>query len=144
MVKPGKVQKCIKRAGDNKSCSLGSLLYEFFRMCKLSHPVPEEGEEIPQDDKPEEVFELKPSWTFYVVMVYPVQQVAHSRDEQDMSDLMRYQTFCPPMPLHSINRYCPANQGESHRKTKGFGYGDFISHGHGGWSSPRVCAAKLV
>jgi hypothetical protein len=38
------------------------------------------------------------------------------------------------MLLDSINRDCPAKQGECHRKTKGFEYGNFMSHAHGGWT----------
>jgi len=67
---------------------MGSLFDESFRIYNLSHPVTGKGENVPQDDKPEETFELEPTRSGYAVMVHPVQQVAHSGNEQDMSDLM--------------------------------------------------------
>ena len=72
MVKPGKVKKSIKGVGDNKSCNLGSLPDESFRIYNLSHPVAGKGEDIPQDDKPEKTFKLKPPWICYADRVYPV------------------------------------------------------------------------
>ena len=122
MIKQGKIKKSIKGVGDNKSCNLVFLGDESCRIYNFMHPVAEKGEEIPQDDKPEKTFKLKPPWICYAEKVYPVQQVAHSGDEQDMSDLMRYQTFRPSMPLHSVNRHCPANQGECRGKIKGLEY----------------------
>ena len=93
MVKPGKVKEGIKGIGDNKRCNMNSLLDKSFRINNFSHPVAGKGENIPQDDKPEETFEFKPSWSTYTVLVYPVQKVTHTGDEQDMSDLMGYETF---------------------------------------------------
>ena len=88
MIKPGEVKKGVKVIGDNKRCNLGALPDESFRICNLSHPVAGKGEDVPQDDKPEEASEFEPTRSGYAVMVHPVQQVAHSGDEQDMSDLM--------------------------------------------------------
>jgi hypothetical protein len=88
MIKPGEVKKSIKGVSYSKRSNMGSLFDESFRIYNLSHPVAGKGEDIPQDDKPEETFELKPSRSGYAVMVHPVQQIAHSGDEQDMSDLM--------------------------------------------------------
>ena len=118
MIKAGKVKKSIKGLCDNKSCNLVSLPDEFFRIYNLSHPVAGKGEDIPENDKPEETFEFKPSRVGYTVVVYHVQQVTHSGDEQDVSDLMRYQTFCSSVLLHGIYRHCQADQGKCKRKTK--------------------------
>ena len=71
MVKSGQVKKSIKGIGDNETCNLGSLLDESFRIYDLSHPVAGKSEDVPQNDKPEETFELKPSWSGYPVLVYP-------------------------------------------------------------------------
>ena len=88
MVKSGQIKKSIKGVSYNKRSNMGSLFDESFRIYNLSHPMAGKGEDVPQDDKPEETFELKPTRSGYAVMVHPVQQVAHSGDEQDMSDLM--------------------------------------------------------
>lgn len=93
MVKSGQVKKGIKGVCYNKRSNMGSLPDESVRIYNFSHPVAGKGEDIPQDYKPEETFELKPARSAYAAMVYPVQQVAHAGDEQDMSDLMRYQAF---------------------------------------------------
>jgi len=119
MVKSGKVKKGIKGTGNNKSCNVRSLFDESFRIYKLSHPVPGKCEYIPQDDKTEKTFELKPTWPVYAVLDHSEQQVAHSGDEQDMSNLMRYKAFRASMPLYSIYRHCPAKQDECCRKIKG-------------------------
>jgi len=68
MVKTGKVKKGIKGTGNNKSCNLRALLDESFRIYNFSHPVAGKCEYIPEDDKPEETFELKPSWSVYTVL----------------------------------------------------------------------------
>ena len=119
MVKPGKVEKGIKGTGDYISCNLGSLLDESFRVHKLPHPVAGKCEYIPQNYEPEETFELKPSGPINTVLDHSEQQVAHSRDKQNMSNLMRYKTFRASMPLYCIDRHCPVNQGECCRKIKG-------------------------
>jgi hypothetical protein len=72
MVKTGKVKKGIERIAYDKSCNLGSLLDKTFRIYNLSPPVAGKGEDIPQDDKPEETFEFKPTWSGYVILVHPV------------------------------------------------------------------------
>jgi hypothetical protein len=120
MIKAGKVKEDIKGFCDNESCNLVSLLDEFIRIYNLSHPVAGKGENIPENDKPEETFEFKPSRVGYAVVVYHVQQVPHSRDEQDVSDLMRYQAFCSSMLLNGIYRHCQAEQCKCQRKTKYF------------------------
>ena len=68
MIKPGEVKKGVKGIGDNKRCNLGALPDESSRIYNLSHPVAGKGEDVPQDDKPEETFELKPSWPVYTVL----------------------------------------------------------------------------
>ena len=118
MVKTGKVEKGIKGTCDNKICNLGSLLDESFWIYYFSHPVSGKGKDIPQDDQPEKSFKLKPSRSGYAILDNPVKQVGHSGDEQDVSDLMRYQTFCSSMLLHGIYRHCQADHGKGKRKTK--------------------------
>ena len=130
MIKPGEVKKEIKGISDNKSSNLGSLLDKSFRINNLPHPVAGKGEDIPQDDKPEEAFEFKPSGISYTERVNLVQQIDHSGDEEDMSDLMRHKTFSTSMRLYSIDRHCPTDKGECHAKTKGLEYGDSFSHVH--------------
>jgi hypothetical protein len=90
MVKTGKVEKGVKGTGDNERCNMGSLFDESFRIYNLSHPVAGKGEDIPQNDKPEETFEFKPTGSGYVILDHSEQQVAHSGDKQDVSDLMGY------------------------------------------------------
>ena len=120
MIKTGEVKKGIEGISNNKSSYLGSLPDESFRVHDLSHPVTGKGKDVPQNDKPEEVFELKPSRVCYADRVNPVQHVYHSGDEQDMSYLMGDETFCTTMPLYSIYRDCTAYQGECQYKTKAF------------------------
>jgi len=88
MVKPGQVKKSIKGICYSKRSNMGTLHNESFRVYNLPHPVAGKGEDVPEDDKPEETFELKPTLPGYAAMVNPVQQIGHSRDEQDVANLM--------------------------------------------------------
>jgi len=107
MVKPGEVKYNVENIGDHETRHLCAVLNEPFMIDQFSHPVAGKGQNIPQNNKPEKAFELKPACSGNMVSVNPVEQIGHSGYKKDMADLMRYQTLCTAMLLHGKSRVNP-------------------------------------
>ena len=99
MVKAGEIEYCIKRIGDQKSGQLGTFMYKPCRFHNFSHPVAREGQEIPQDNKPEKAFELKPPRSGNPIVVNTKKQVSHPDNKKDMTYLVGYEPLYTPMLL---------------------------------------------
>jgi hypothetical protein len=99
VVKAGEIEYCIKRFGDQKSGQLSTFMYKPCRVHNFSHPVAREGQDIPQDNKPKEAFELKPPRSDNPVVVNTKKQVNHADNKKDMPYLVGYESFCTPMLL---------------------------------------------
>ena len=110
MIEAGEIEQCIKSIGYHESGQFCPLVNKPFPGHNLPHPVAREGQDIPQDNKPEEAFELKPALSNNPVAVNTEKQVCHSGDKKDMPYLVGYESLGTPMLLDGKSRSGPEQE----------------------------------